>query len=406
MHIKKSLLVGFAWIFVFILGSLIWFGFFSLPSHVTLIQGERFSLQVGPAIGSQPVTAKRLKDTEFEAKSVGVFEDHYRLFGKIPIKKTQIEVLEQTHVIPCGNTIGVKIETDGVLVIGTDAVVTSEQQTRNPAQEADLQIGDLIVRAQNHSITNTDQLKDIIAQSKGAPLSLTVLREDKEQELWIQPLWQQADQTYHIGAWVRDSAAGIGTMTFYDPQKQRFAALGHGITDMDTNDMLRIGNGEIVSTRVTRIKKGEAGNPGELQGHFTSDMALGTIDTNTDCGVFGTLYEKEALPAHAVLPLASHSSITVGPAEILCTLHGEQVASYQIEIEKVSPQAWQSTKGMVIRMTDPELIAKSGGIVQGMSGSPIIQNGKLVGAVTHVFVNDPTRGYGIFIENMLSETEK
>jgi stage IV sporulation protein B len=222
----------------------------------------------------------------------------------------------------------------------------------------------------------------------------------------VTPKVSQSDGSFKIGAWVKDAASGIGTLTFYDPDSKSFAALGHGICDTETGELLTIGNGQILASSIVSIDKGEKGIPGELNGIFKDDSPiLGEIKSNNNCGIFGTS-ESDLLSTANRIPVAARDEVKPGSAYILANIEGNKIEKFNIEIIRIMPKAISSQKGMIIRITDEKLISKTGGIVQGMSGSPILQNGRIVGAVTHVFVNDPTRGYGIFIENMLAEAEK
>ena len=212
------------------------------------------------------------------------------------------------------------------------------------------------------------------------------------------------DGVYRHGAWIRDSIAGIGTMTFYDPATRTFAALGHGVTDTDTAMLMPLASGAVMEASVKAVKAGAPGAPGEMRGDFDLEEDMGTLYANTDCGIFGTLDEGCKVDTSRALPIASREEVETGRATILSTVQGDTTEEYDVVIEKIySPST--ETRNLLVRVTDDRLLEKTGGIVQGMSGSPIIQNGKLVGAVTHVLVNDPTRGYGILIENMLEAAE-
>ncbi len=305
-------------------------------------------------------------------------------------------------LVPCGNPIGVKIETDGVLVIGISEFETAES-TENPSADAKIRQGDVIHSVDGQPIKNMDELRQAVQNSSGKPMKVSIFRGEKELTLTVTPQKSNVDNSFYMGAWVRDSTAGIGTMTYYDPATGNFGALGHAICDMDTNDILKVYQGEVLTASIVAVKQGEAGSPGELRGSFGD--AAGWITVNKQNGIFGTVTDVSKLPTHDAIPVAEKHEIKEGKAQILCCVNGTEIASYEIEIQKVSPFPKQLTRDMVIKITDKALIDKTGGIIQGMSGSPIIQNGKLVGAVTHVLVNDPLRGYGLFIENMLKETE-
>ncbi len=306
-------------------------------------------------------------------------------------------------LVPCGNPIGVKIETDGVLVIGISEFETAES-TENPSADAKIKQGDVIHFVDGQPIRNMEELRQAVQGSSGKSMEVGISRGEKELTLTVTPQKSNVDDSFYMGAWVRDSTAGIGTMTYYDPATGNFGALGHAICDMDTNDILKVYQGEVLSASIVAVKQGEAGSPGELRGSFGDPT--GWITVNNQNGIFGTVTDMSKLPEHEPIPVAEKHEIKEGKAEILCCVNGTETSSYEIEIQKVSPFPKQLTRDMVIKITDETLIETTGGIIQGMSGSPIIQNGKLVGAVTHVLVNDPLRGYGIFINNMLAEAEK
>ncbi|MBC7765689.1 MAG: SpoIVB peptidase, partial [Hyphomonadaceae bacterium] len=274
-----------------------------------------------------------------------------------------------------------------------------------PWKPINLHSGDYITSANQVAINTADALSDAVKLSKGSEMSIDVMRNGKQLHMKIRPVESATDSEYRLGLWVRDSTAGIGTLTFVDPEAKQFAALGHGITDIDTGAMMTVSSGQILRSSILSATKGLRGTPGELKGVFLDEtLVSGDIKLNSEYGVYGQYLG--AFSAHSgTMPIGLISEIKVGPAYILSNVEGTKVDKFEIQIEKVLPHARRSLKGMVIRVTDPRLLEKTGGIVQGMSGSPIIQNDKIVGAVTHVFVNDPTRGYGIFVEWMLKQIE-
>lgn len=309
-------------------------------------------------------------------------------------------------VIPGGRCIGVTLNTAGVLVVELSDIVTADGQHLSPAKNAGVKIGDLIQSFDNHSISTVAELTSAISASGGKSCALQINRDGKTTELLVEPKASNADGSFKIGAWVKDAASGIGTLTFYDPETKKFAALGHGICDPETGKIIPIHDGSILSSTIVSIDKGEKGFPGELNGIFKENSPLlGTISQNSETGIHGTA-TAELFDGGTPIPIADRKSVTPGKAEIFANIEGSAVEKFDAEIIKIIPKTISNQKDFIIRITDAKLINKTGGIVQGMSGSPIIQNGKLVGAVTHVFVNDPTRGYGIFIENMLAEAEK
>lgn len=301
-------------------------------------------------------------------------------------------------VIPVGRTVGIKLFSDGVLVVGLSDV-QGAQKTRSPARAMGLKVGDVITHVNGKEVDTIEQVQTAIQTLAGRPMTLKVTRQDKQLQLSGSAACT-AQGGYQLGAWIRDSMAGIGTMTFYDPHSKVFGALGHGVNDVDTARLMTMQSGSILYSTVNDVKKGCAGEPGELHGSFDAQRDLGRLYANTDAGIFGTM-EQPVTEAVQPIPIAARDEVRPGAATILSNVAGDEVKEYQVDIVHVYPAQAGELRNLMLKVTDPELLEKTGGIVQGMSGSPIIQNGKLVGAVTHVLVNDPTRGYGIFIENML-----
>lgn len=294
-------------------------------------------------------------------------------------------------LVPVGHTIGIKLFARGVLVVKlTDG--------GTPAKECGLQTGDVIVKCGGVSVTSSEQFQSLLQKNGDSAMDLQVRRAGDSMTLSVEP--EQNDKgVYCIGAWIRDSMAGIGTMTYYDPATGDFGALGHGITDTDTALLMPFSNGSILPSTVKAVKRGETGSAGELRGDFELDTSLGDLYANTESGIFGTLAVSDYAPAcQDAVPIGE---AVPGPAVIRSNVEGDAVEEYEIEILKVV-SGTSDGRDLVISVTDPKLLKATGGIVQGMSGSPILQNGKLVGAVTHVLLNDPTKGYGILIENMLN----
>ena len=241
-------------------------------------------------------------------------------------------------------------------------------------------------------------------RSQGDEVIVSVKRNDKVEKVVLYPEYSLSEACYKAGMWVRDSSAGIGTITFYDPQTEMFGGLGHAVCDSDTGEILPLHSGEVVAVTINGLKKGQEGNPGELVGSFLSSMSIGNLNINNQSGVFGKLDSAPNLSSP--IPMGYRQEIQEGKAQILTTIKGNSPKAYDIEIEHINLKSNELSKNMIVRITDPELLEKTGGILQGMSGSPIVQNGKIVGAVTHVFVNDPTRGYGIFVDIMYSYVNK
>ena len=301
------------------------------------------------------------------------------------------------QLVPVGRAVGLKLFSDGVLVVGLSELETSGG-TAAPAKDGGLKVGDFILEADDVAVESTEHFQSIVAAATGEKTSLTIKRDGKTMELAVSAV-KCTDGAYRLGAWVRDSLAGIGTMTFYDPDSGVFGTLGHGINDVDTGQLMRLDVGAIMEAAVKGVKKGEAGSPGELRGDFNLTEDMGELFANTSNGVFGTM-DQNVFGGEAV-DVAPASQVHTGQAEILANVEGEDVCSYDIEITRICNPG-SSNQNFLIRVTDPDLLKITGGIVQGMSGSPILQDGKLIGAVTHVMVDEPTCGYGIFIENMLS----
>lgn len=327
-------------------------------------------------------------------------------FAGIPIKKVHVSVLEDIKVIPGGQSIGVRLHTLGVLVVGHHRV-TSENETFSPGDDAHVKVGDIILEINDQPIEKMKEVKPIVeaAGKNNTPLHLTIKRGNETIETKLQPIFNEREKEYQIGLYIRDSAAGIGTMSFYHPESKKYGALGHVISDADTRKPIEIHKGTIVSSSVTAIEKGNKGTPGEKRAKFsTKRNQIGTITKNSPFGVFGELYAPVKNNKYdEPMSIALSHEVEKGPAKILTVIDGEKVEEFDVEIVSSAPQKFPATKGMVLQITDEKLLEATGGIVQGMSGSPIIQNGKIIGAVTHVFVNDPTSGYGVHIEWMLQE---
>lgn len=322
---------------------------------------------------------------------------HSSVVAALPVSNIQEKTL-----IPGGKCIGVTLSTKGVLVTDISDVTNEEGKHQSPAKDAGLKPGDLIQSFNNQPTLTVSELNTAIKASDGKASSLKFLRDGKEHQVLITPQLSQSDHNFKIGAWVKDAASGIGTVTYFDPQTKEFAALGHGICDSDTGEILNIEKGNLYTSSIVSVNKGEKGMPGELNGVFEEDSPiLGEITQNLSSGIFGKTH-KNFLDNQNSLPIALRKDVKEGNAKILSNIEGQKTEEFDIEILRIIPNNISVQKGMVIKITDQKLIDKTGGIVRGMSGSPIIQNGRLVGAVTHVFVNDPTKGYGIFIEDMLS----
>lgn len=305
-------------------------------------------------------------------------------------------------VIPSGRTIGVRLNIDGIFVIGFSDVDTERGRKQSPAQLAGIRIGDTLTDADGTKLTSSRQLAEIIGKSCGKSISMQIMRKNQRKSIKLQPVQGLADSGSKAGLWVRDSTVGVGTLTFIKPNTNEFGALGHPISDVDTELLLPSKNGSIYNSKIVSVEYGKKGKPGELKGMFSKEDEVGEITSNTNEGIYGKLkkdYVKKK--ENMLLSIAEQDEVKEGPAEILTSIDGSEVEAYSISIERCNKQSKPCPKSMVIRITDERLLKKTGGIVQGMSGSPILQNNKLVGAVTHVFVNKPSMGYGIYIEWML-----
>ncbi len=319
-------------------------------------------------------------------------------FGLAMAAKTDISSLS---LVPGGMPFGIRMETQGVMVVGLSEVVCGGKTCR-PAHEAGLRQKDIITAINGKAVSTAEEATALISASGGAPLSITARRGDEVKEYTVTPRKSDKDGRYQCGMWLRDSASGIGTVTFIDPENGLFGGLGHGVCDSDTGALVPLARGNVLSVKLNGAVKGECGKPGELRGSFTGQR-LGSVVTNSECGVFGVLH-KIPTGKYPAMPVAAANEVKAGEAKVLCTLDDGGIGEYTVEISNIDHSA-RPTKSFSVRVTDPTLLSKTGGIVQGMSGSPIIQGGKLIGAVTHVLVDDPTTGYGIFIENMLARMQ-
>ena len=315
-------------------------------------------------------------------------------------KPGMVAAAERKTLVPVGHTVGIKLFSDGVLVVGLSQIDTADG-AEAPAKNCGLKEGDIITHINRQEVDTIEEVQAVLAQSEGEPMSIRALRGDATVELTTKAVQCSTDGSYKLGAWIRDSMAGIGTVTFYDPESGVFGALGHGVSDVDTMQLMPLSRGAILHSSVTGVEKGQVGTPGQLRGAFDVSRDLGQLYANTTSGIFGTLQETDGLPLGEALPVATRDEVKVGEVTILSNIQGEEVKEYRAEILRVYPENPEDTRNFLVKVTDEALLSKTGGIVQGMSGSPILQDGKLVGAVTHVLLNDPTQGYGILAETML-----
>ena len=370
---------------------------FSVPMQASIMSEEATGVLY---INQEPLSEDVIhidlqKPFSVSSESLGEYEVQLKLFGLLPIREISLEVIEEPEVIPGGDVIGLQIETDGILVLGTGAVTLKDGTTVEPVKGI-LKSGDYIVGInEKKNVTRKDLIDSIGAEE----MELTINRNEEIIKVIVQPV-QDYSGKYKLGAWIRTDAQGIGTIT-YVTSNGKFGALGHGITDVDTGLLMEIDSGKLYDAEVLSVVKGKNGTPGEIIGIIRQSgiSLIGEINENCSKGIYGQM-KLGMVDDEVAVPVALKQDIELGAATIFCQVDSE-VKEYEIEIERIELGRTNDNKGLVIKITDEELLKKTGGIVQGMSGSPIMQNGKLVGAVTHVLVNDPTRGYGIFIENML-----
>ncbi|SDR88177.1 stage IV sporulation protein B [Paenibacillaceae bacterium GAS479] len=378
---------------------------YNMPVHADMTVDSNILHVNGKAEHRQVLDLK--KPISIEPHHSGRATMSLKLFGKIPFKTVHVDVVPDLKVIPGGQTIGVKVKSSGVLVVGHHLVHEKADTKVSPGEIAGIRLGDLIMEIDGHRVREVKQIAKYTEQagSNQHSMKLTIKRSGKLMNVKLKPAYDYEDSAWRIGLYIRDSAAGVGTLTFFAPDQGVYGALGHVITDLDTGTAIEVGEGQILESNVTSINKSQNGEPGEKRATFVNEAnILGNIERNTPFGIFGKMGQ---LPGHSyqseAVPVAFSEEVQEGPAEILTVLNGQKVERFKVQISHVSKQKQPATKGMVIKVTDPKLLELTGGIVQGMSGSPIIQNGKLIGAVTHVFVNDPSSGYGCFIEWMLQD---
>ena len=330
-------------------------------------------------------------------RAVGSYQTTLTLGGWLPIKTIRAVVTERPRVTVCGTPFGVKMFSEGALIVGFSEIGQADGGTSNPAKEAGLRLGDRVICIGQTRTESNDAVKEALDAAEGQSVEVVYIRSGEQKLTALTPVWDDAAGQWRAGMWVRDSSAGVGTLTFADEELGVFAGLGHPISDSDTGESVALRSGEIVPCEITGCS---AGTAGELKGHFLSAHAIGTIRINGENGVYGTTRTHFS---GQLREIAFAQEVVTGPAEIWATIEGETPRAYRIQIERVSDA--DPRRNLVIRVTDPSLLSATGGIVQGMSGSPILQNGRLVGAVTHVLVNDPTRGYGIFAQTMLEQAK-
>lgn len=370
-------------------------------ASVTDVSEEDAYLLAGEDERADSVHIDFAHTVKLKANEIDAYQMDLKLFGVLPYKNVDIEVIQDRLLIPSGIPIGIYVKTDGVLVVGIGEFESSEGEAVSPAKYV-LQKGDYILKSNGETVENKKQFISMVEASEGEDMILTIRRNDEITDVMINAGKNRMEE-WKLGIWIRDNAQGIGTMT-YEGADSTFGALGHGINDVDTSILMNLEEGTLYKTEIVGITRGANGAPGELTGYieYDSENVIGEITENTAEGIFGVC-DKSLLEnsVYEPIPIALKQEITMGPAQIICSVSGEP-EFYDVEIVEVNLEHENVNRGIVIRVTDEKLLTLTGGIIQGMSGSPIIQNGKLVGAVTHVLVNDSTKGYGIFIEEMLT----
>lgn len=378
-----------------IIYSFIVFGNIVLPDKI-----EAYSTKKIEYKSVYSVENNSLYQVDYQNSSkVSPIENDIKLLGIIPVKTTSIIQSKPKKVSVSGESFGIKLYTDGVIIVGIRDVETDKGKC-SPAKEAGLEKGDIIIEINGKKVYSADSVTDILNDNNGKDYKITVKRNGNYKEFLLKPAYSSSQGCYKVGLWVRDSTAGVGTITYYDKSNNTVSALGHPITDVDTNEIMPILDGEAVRATVTKIYKSKAGEAGSLCCEFTNDI-IGTLKKNCQSGIYGkytctlkNTYEYE---------VASPNEIVRGPVQILCTIDSGKAKFYNAQISRISYRENKKGKNMVVKITDERLLEKTGGIVQGMSGSPIIQNGKLVGALTHVIVDSPEKGYAIFAQDMVDE---
>ena len=375
----------------------------SIPESIILFENEDFSIDM--------IAGIKLEETISVGSNLGtkISNDYNNkkynlsLLG-VNLKTITANVIEGTKVIPLGNLIGLKLYTDGVLVVGMSEIKGKDNKIYKPYEEAGIEQGDSIIEINDIKVNTTEELIECVSKCKGEAIDITYIKDGNVLETQIIPV-KTSDNTYKIGLWVRDAEAGIGTATFYDKETNSFAALGHGIQDIDTKELVDISSGEFVTTEILNIDKGEKEKPGKIEGTIEDCTKIGDIYSNTHFGIYGNLINISKLNISGIneVEVASRNQIREGKATVISGLEDGERNEYEVEVQKIYINNNENNKSMIVKVTDVELLEKTGGIIQGMSGSPIIQNGKLIGCLTHVFVSDPTKGYALFADTMINQ---
>ncbi len=378
----------------------------SIPNNIVIFEGEKLNIKIARGLSLTSTNNKTILTAsninKEKISDTGSNNLNLNLFGGIKLKNVNVDVIPKTTVIPLGNAIGMKLYTKGVLVVGMSQIDTDNNEKKKPYENSGIEQGDTILEVNNNEIENTEDLITEVKNSNGNPIKIKYAKQNRTLETSITPV--KSKNEYKIGLWVRDAAAGVGTLTFYEPSTNIFMALGHGISDIDTEKIVEIASGELITANIMSIVKGRKGNPGEIRGSIESGYNIGKVYKNTNFGVYGTLTNKNVLSiTNEALEVATRDEVKEGKAQIICQLENSGTKKYDIEIEKIYIANNEDNKSMLIKIIDNELLEKTGGIIQGMSGAPVIQNGKFIGAVTNVLVNDPTQGYAVFGDMMIKQ---
>ncbi|MEG2512221.1 MAG: SpoIVB peptidase [Acetivibrio sp.] len=412
LHYRRILIL--ALIFNIILIGMVYFFTIDakIPNKIMMFAGqeEEFAFEtpvVGVFSGNNPMVKEKVnfdfaEPVSLKIDNTGTYAINLQLFGFIHLKNVELNVVETQKLIPGGENIGIYVETKGIMVLGSGSVTGRDGIKHQPAENI-IKTGDYILSVNGKKVEKIQEMTEELNHCSSSPVILEVVRNQQLQSIKVAPV-EISTGEFKLGIWVRDNTQGVGTLT-YRTKEGKFGALGHGITDHDTGLTMEIEKGDIYDTEIIDIIKGTNGKPGEVVGIIRSSesMKMGKIYRNTDSGIFGTIISNESLwKERQELPIGLKQEVKKGNASILCALDGE-IEEYEIEIEKIKWNSEKDSKGMIIRITDPKLLKKTNGIIQGMSGSPILQNGKIIGAVTHVFIQDSAKGYGIFIENMMKK---
>ena len=394
----KSIFSVLALFSIFIFAAVIFTGN-SLDLEYKIKKGDAFSVET-----PIPVTAvyKGARVTKASLNTIGQeYDVDLKLFGIVPVTSVSVEVVDEMYVAVLGSPFGMKLYTEGVLVSEISEVNTNER-AKNPAKTAGIKKGDYIISVDGKKVYTNEDLSEIVEESNGREMKFLISRNNKKLTKKLKAVLSSETGTYKIGIWIKDSSAGIGTLTFYSPANNVICGLGHGICDEETGKLLKLNSGELVTAEIVDVERGAAGSPGQLEGKFNY-KTIGDISLNCKCGVYSYVKGKRGYGNYTEIALKQE--VKSGKGQILCTVNGEKPKLYDCKIEVRTSAYHSKTQNMIITVTDKRLLEKTGGIVQGMSGSPILQNGKLVGAVTHVLVDNPQKGYGIFAENMLETAQ-